>query len=235
MILDPESWMDLRRFRALHRAGVSITEIARATGHDRKTVRKYLGEDAPASPPSAPPRRGTSPRKMDRLAPVVEAWLRADIGLKASVIHERLVAEHGFDGHYQRVKTFVAELRPRLAAELGLAESALAGLHRRFEVSPGAQAQVDWGDEGGVLAHVGIRAVYSFHLTLSYSRDGFCCFTTSMDAATFFDCHRRAFDHLGGYAGVNPTLAGSRRKSWRSPPRSADALVAVSGPVCCLA
>ena len=34
MILDSESWMDLRRFRALHRAGVSIAEIARETGHD---------------------------------------------------------------------------------------------------------------------------------------------------------------------------------------------------------
>ena len=89
MILDPESWMNLRRFRALHRAGVSIAEIARVTGHDRKTVRKYLADDAAAVPPSAPPRRGTQPRKIDRLAPVVEAWLRADLTLKASVVHER--------------------------------------------------------------------------------------------------------------------------------------------------
>ena len=201
MILDPESWMDLRRFRALHRAGVSIAEIARVTGHDRKTVRKYLAEDAVAVPPSAPPRRGTQPRKIDRLVPVVEAWLRADLTLKASVIHERLVAEYGFDGSYQRVKMFVAGVRPRLQVELGIAGDALGGLHRRFEVTPGAQAQVDWGDEGGVLAHAGIRKVYSFHLTLSYSRDSFCAFTTTMDAATFFDCHRRAFAHLGGCRG----------------------------------
>ncbi|MGW6413034.1 DDE-type integrase/transposase/recombinase [Streptomyces vinaceus] len=63
---------------------------------------------------------------------------------------------------------------------------------------PGAQAQVDWSEEGGVLAHIGIGKVYSFYMTLSYSRDPFCCFTTSQDLATFFDCHRQALAHFGG-------------------------------------
>ncbi len=38
--------------------------------------------------------------------------------MKGTVIHERLVAEYGFTGHYQRVKMFLAEARPRIAAEL---------------------------------------------------------------------------------------------------------------------
>ncbi len=71
-------------------------------------------------------------------------------------------------------------------------------MHRRFEVIPGAQAQVDWGDEDKILAHMSIPKVYSFHMTLSYSRDPFCCFTTSQDLQTFFDCHRRAFAPWGG-------------------------------------
>ena len=75
-------------------------------------------------------------------------------------------------------------------------------MHSRFEVVPGAQAQVDWGDEGDLLGHVGIPHVYSFHMVLSYSRDPFCCFTTSMDLATFWDCHRRAFAHFGGVPGT---------------------------------
>ena len=74
-----------------------------------------------------------------------------------------------------------------------------AGLHRRFEVVAGAQGQVDWGEEGDLFA-LGVK-VYSFHMTLSYSRDPFCCFTTSMDLATFWDCHRRAFAHFGGVPG----------------------------------
>ena len=35
-------------------------------------------------------------------------------------------------------------------------------------------------------------------MTLSYSRDPFCCFTTSVDMATFWGCHARAFAHFGG-------------------------------------
>jgi transposase len=152
-------------------------------------------------PPAAPRRVGTQPRKIEHLAPVVDAWLAADIGLRASVIHERLVAEHGFDGSYQRVKLYVAEARPRLAAELGLV-SPLSGLHRRFETVAGAQAQVDWGTESRQLARaLGVRYVYSFHMTLSYSRDPFCCFTTSLDLATFWGCHMRAFAHFGGVPG----------------------------------
>jgi transposase len=115
------------------------------------------------------------------------------------VIHERLVTEYGFTGHYQRVKMYVAEARPRVAD--GLAETdenRLVGLHRRFEAVPGAQAQVDWGDEGGILAHVGIPKVYSFHLTLSFSREPFSCLTTGTDLATFWACHRLASAHVGG-------------------------------------
>jgi transposase len=202
MILDSESWMNIRRFRVLHENGASYVEIARECGVDWRTVRKYVTEDGVALPPQAPSRGGSQPQVIAPLVGVVDGWLRADLRLKGSVIHERLVAEYGFTGSYQRVKVYLAEARPRLAAELDDGdENRLRGLHRRFEVVPGAQAQVDWGDEGDVLAHVGIEHVYSFHMTLSYSRDPFTCFTTSMDLATFFDCHRQAFAHFGGVPG----------------------------------
>jgi transposase len=202
MVLDEVSWMNIRRFRVLHEAGASYAEIARECGCDWRTVKKYLEEDGVALPPRAPARAGSQPRKIDRLASVVDAWLRRDVTLRATVIYERLVDQHGFDGHYQRVKMYVAEARPRIADELDENdESQLRGLHRRFATIPGAQAQVDWGDEGGLLAHAGIAKTYSFHMTLSYSREPFCCFTTSMDAATFWQCHRRAFAHFGGVPG----------------------------------
>jgi transposase len=194
--------MNIRRFRALHVAGATYAEIARECGCDWRTVRKYLAEDAAPVPPSAPPRAGTQPRVITAFVGLIEAWLRADVTLKAAVMHERLVAEHGFTGSYQRTKMFVAEARPRIVAELAVAdENPLTGLHRRFEVVPGAQGQVDWGEEGDLLAHVGICNVYSFHMALSHSRDPFTCFTTSMDLATFWDCHRRAFAHFGGVPG----------------------------------
>ncbi|WP_443047441.1 IS21 family transposase [Streptomyces sp. KMM 9044] len=135
-------------------------------------------------------------------AHVIDAWLRAEILLKAAVIHERLVEQYGFPHHYQRVKMYVRQARPRVAEELGFTPRELAKLHRRFEVVPGAQAQVDWGDEGRILTHMGIEKVCSFHMVLSYSRDPFCCFTTSQNPASFFECHRRAFAHFGGVPGV---------------------------------
>ncbi|MGH3446924.1 MAG: IS21 family transposase [Nocardioidaceae bacterium] len=195
--------MNIRRFRALHEAGASYAEIARECGCDPRTVKKYLSADGVVLPPRAPSRAGTQPRVIAPFIEVVDSWLRADITLKGSVIYERLVAEYGFTGSYQRVKMYLVRARPRIEAELGETdENRLSGLHRRFEVIAGAQAQVDWGDEGEVLAHVGIDKVYSFHMTLSHSRDPFCCFTTSADLATFWDCHRRAFAHFGGVAGV---------------------------------
>lgn len=191
--------MNVRRFRPLFAAGASYAEIAAECGCDWRTVKKYLQTEGVAVPPRAPSRAGSQPQLIGPFTALIDAWLRQDVSLKGSVIHERLVAEHGFPGHYQRVKMYVADARPRIAEELHAEDdNPLTGLHRRFEVVPGAQAQVDWGDEGGLLTRAGIGQVYSFHLTLSFSRDPFCCFTTSMDMATFWDCHRRAFAHFGG-------------------------------------
>ncbi|UQU66843.1 IS21 family transposase [Couchioplanes caeruleus] len=197
--LDEQRWLDVRRFRALHEAGASVSEIARETGLNWRTVKKYLGADsAEVTPRRSRPARG---QVIDAFAHVVDAWLRAELLLKGTVIHERLVEQYGFTGDYQRVKLYLQQARPRIAAELGVSPDQLAGLHRRFEVVPGAQAQVDWGDEGAILAHVGIPKVYSFHMVLSYSRDPFCCFTTSQYLAAFWGAHRRAFAHFGGVPG----------------------------------
>src|SRR6266508_4633882 len=145
-----------------------------------------------------PPGRRSPGRPAMTGAPSSATWRRRQPKLKASVIHERLVAEHGFTGHYQRVKVYVRENRARLTE----AEPEPAGFHRRFEVLLGAQAQVDWGDEGEIQTATGPLRVSSFHLTLAYSRDPFCCFTAAQDLGTFWDCHRRAFAHFGGVPGV---------------------------------
>ncbi|MEU9331476.1 IS21 family transposase [Streptomyces canus] len=177
---------------------MSLKEIAKETGLNRRTVSKYLKNPASAAPPKRETAGHRHRRVVDEVAPLIDSMLRSEVLLKASVIHERLLQDYAVTINYQRVKLYVQEARPRIAEELGISPGELAGLHWRFEVVPGAQAQVDWGDEGKILAHVGIPKVYSFHMTLSYSRDPFCCFTTSQDLATFFDCHRQAFAHFGG-------------------------------------
>lgn len=211
MVLDPQRWLELRRFRGLHESGaMSLSEIAKELGINRRTARKYLSAQAPIAPPRRTSNGRPRKRVVDEVAPLIDAMLRAEILIKGAVIHERLGQEYGFTGNYQRVKLYLQEARPRIAEELGISPGELAGLHRRFEVVPGAQAQVDWGDEGKILAHMGVPKVYSFHMTLSYSRDPFCCFTTSQDLETFFDCHRRAFAHFGG---VPMTIVYDRTKT----------------------
>ena len=137
VVLEAERWLELRRFRALREAEVSISEIARETGLNWRTVKKYLEADGPAAPPEPPPRADRGKQMIAAYAPVIDAWLRAEVLLKGTVIHERLAGEYGFTGNYQRVKMYLQEARPRIAAELGYTPSELARLHRRFEVVPG--------------------------------------------------------------------------------------------------
>jgi len=202
MILHEEIWMDIRRFASLRESGTTYADIARECGVDYRTVKKYLAAGARNVPPVGSSRLGTQPRVVTpELVEVITGMLRADVELKASVIHERLVAERGFSGSYQRVKLTCRELRPLVEAELDAGDEVrrLRGLHRRFATLPGAQAQVDWGHEGDLLGDG--SKVYSFHMVLSFSRDPFCCDVASMDAATFWACHRRAFEHFGGVPG----------------------------------
>ncbi len=182
--------MNLRQFRKLKDSGASLAAIARETGCDYRTVKKYLGQEAPARPP----KRATvthPPQVIEPFKELIDEWLTKEPLLKATVIHERLVADYGFSHHYQRVKMYVAEARPRICP-------VAPELHRRFEVLPGSQAQVDWGDEGVRMTEHGPQKVYSFHMTLSNSRDPFTCFTTSQDLVIFWECHVRAFEHFGG-------------------------------------
>ncbi|WP_377453860.1 IS21 family transposase [Rhodococcoides fascians] len=192
--------MNIRRFKALHEAGATYADIARECGCDWRTVRRYLADDAPTHPPQGTSRAGTQPRAItDDIAALIEEMLRADITIAASVIHERLTNEKSVTVNYQRVKIYCSTARPIIRDELGAEESGLGNLHRRFETIPGAQAQVDWGDEGDLFGTG--RKVYSFHMVLSFSRDPFCCYTHSMDAAAFWGSHIRAFAHFGGVPG----------------------------------
>lgn len=97
------------------------------------------------------------PRLVDPFTDLIDAWLADDPRLRATVVHERLVADYRFTGRYQRIKIYCAEAGRRLELESD-AQGRSPGLHRRFEVVPGAQAQVDWGDEGLLLAAGGVTS-----------------------------------------------------------------------------
>ncbi len=179
-MITTEEWMDLLSYRQMAAAGATWAEIARLAGCDWRTARKYLSAARPVPPRYKP--RPPRERVIDRYAELIDAELRAsEAQVRATTICERLTAGHGYAGSYQRVKEYVRARRPEIAAELGLRTG--GEMHRRFEVAPGAQAQVDWGHEESLPDG---SPVYSFHMVLSHSRDPFCRYARRQDLATFW-------------------------------------------------
>lgn len=72
---------------------MSLSEISRETGLDRKTVRKYLSALGPATPPRRSTNGRSLARVIDEFAPLIDSMLRAEVLMKAAVIHERLARE----------------------------------------------------------------------------------------------------------------------------------------------
>jgi transposase len=171
----------------LVRQGLSVSAIARRTGHDRKTVRKYLerGMQAPAYTPREP---APSP-----LAPF-HAFLRERVGRFPDLTGRRLwreIRDIGFTGGYATVTDFLRTVRPPAEP---------AAFERRFETPPGRQAQVDF-------AHFKVRfedepsaerIVWLFSLVLGHSRMMWARFVAQQDLATVLRCHVAAFSALGG-------------------------------------
>ena len=114
----------------LHRQGLGISAIARQTGLDRKTVRKYLKQRLQT------PRYGPwQPRP--RLLDPYEGYLRERVAAYPGLSARRLwreIAELGYTGGYTTLTDFLREVR----------RPAYTGFEHRFETPPGKQAQADF-------------------------------------------------------------------------------------------
>ncbi len=153
----------------LYRKGVSISEIARQTGHDRKTVRS-LPSPAGAAESPAPKTVRPRPRKLDPYIPYLEQRI-ADGVLNGRKLCRELQAR-GYPGRETQVRMFLKPYRR--------ARQAAATV--RFETAPGEQAQVDWG-HFGFIKHCGRRRpLYAFVMTLGWSRTMYLEFTVSADS-----------------------------------------------------
>jgi transposase len=172
----------------LHRQGLSITAIARRTGRDPKTVRKYVARGL--EPPAYGPRQVGRPGK---LAPYL-GYLRERVAAFPQLTATRLtreLRERGYTGAYTAVKRFVAAIRP---------DSGPKPFEVRFETPAGQQAQVDFArfvteftDEPGVT-----RIIWLFSLVLGYSRHIFARFVMHQDLQTLLRSHMQAFAAIGG-------------------------------------
>jgi transposase len=169
----------------LHRQGYSIRQIARLTGHTRRTVTRKLSERSP-QPFSVPTRTS----QLDAYKPYLESRFR-ECGLSATRLLEE-IRPMGFTGSIDVLRRFVKSLRPQSIA----AQKATV----RFETPPGQQAQADWAYCGRFPNEAGkIIPVYAFVFVLGFSRTLYVRFTTSMDVPTLIDCHLSAFEYLSGW------------------------------------
>jgi transposase len=170
----------------LHRQGLSVSAIAERTGHDRKTVRKYIagGLVVPAYKPRLPQPQVVEPFKN---------YLRERLGAWPELTGARLlreIRELGYQGGKTAVNDFLRLVRPAPAPTFEV----------RFETPAGQQAQVDFAefrvafaDEGGME-----RKVWLFAMVLGHSRYLWAQFVMHQDLPTVLRCHMEAFEHFGG-------------------------------------
>lgn len=121
---------------ALNRHGMTISEIARRTGHDRKTIRAYLrGEREPGV------RKRATPDPFDRFEEYVKARLTEDPHLWVVTLLDEL-RPLGYEGSYP---TLTRQIRTR-----GLRPACVACAHvtKRpnaiIDHPPGEETQFDW-------------------------------------------------------------------------------------------
>jgi len=164
-----------------YRRGVTISDIARETGHDRKTIRAIV------KGPTIPPRkRKGRAKKLDPFVPYLEKRIEEGV-LNCNKLLEE-IQKRGYQGGKSLLKTFVQPYRQARRPEATV----------RFETEPGEQAQVDWAHFGYIEHRGRRRKLYAFVMTLGWSRASYLEFTVSIDAAWWLRCHLHAFHYFGG-------------------------------------
>lgn len=177
-----EAWM---RIRNLRMQGVSISDISRLCGIDRKTVRKYSKSD------SCPKyeRKILKRSKLDPFKIYIDQRLE-----KFNLTGEKLYLElqkQGYSGRYGILNKYVSEVKKRLNTKAVL----------RFETLPGEQSQVDWAYFGDFYDDTLGRKIRlcCFLMVLGFSRMRFIHFFDGDDTSNFLQGHNLAFSYFGGY------------------------------------
>jgi transposase len=135
----------------LHRKGLSIGEVARRTGNDRKTIGKILGKLLIRER-----QRRARGHKVDAFVPYVERRMAEGVFNASKLLREiRLLAYQGGITQLRLVLRPFWRLKPAPAT-------------LRFETKPGEQAQVDWAHIGFIVHEGRGRRPYALLMTAGF-------------------------------------------------------------------
>ncbi len=118
---------------ALARRGWSVSAIARHTGRDRKTVRRYLAEPQLVREPA--------PSCLERFRPYLEARFEEDAHALGSALFEELQGL-GFDRSYPTLVREIRQLGLRPACRC--CRAGAVKLTVGLDHEPGEECQLDW-------------------------------------------------------------------------------------------
>lgn len=169
----------------MYRKGISISEIARQTGRDRKTIRKAVTESK-ATKKRKVPRRQQNARKLSPYEGYLKQRMAEGVYNTRKLLRE--IRERGYPGGLTQVILYVQPYRPQHEEKAVM----------RFETEPGQQAQVDWASFGTIEYEGRQRPLYVFIMTLGWSRAVYVEFTVSGTTDWFIRCHQHAFEYFGG-------------------------------------
>jgi transposase len=182
MVMNTETWAEIRRLSAVDR--LSLSEIGRRLMLDRKTVRAALRSETCTGPAQI-----SRPSKLDAYKPYIEERLKKYRGINCVRLLREL-RQMEYTGGISILKEYIACVRPK-AAEAFF----------RIETLPGEQGQVDWANCGVIRVGGAVRKLSAFVMVMSYSRMMYVELTMSQCLEDFLGAHVRAFKYFGGIPG----------------------------------
>lgn len=181
-MISVEEYMDIK---VLHRDGLSIREIARRLGIDRRTVKRHLEREGLPEYE----RRERQKSKLEEYYSTIKSYLEED-NYKGTWIYDKL-KKMGYHGSYDLVRRYVQGIKGEM--------NRLA--YVRFETEPGRQAQVDWGEFQIENSDGTVTTLQLFLMILGYSRALYVELAANAKMEALLDCHKRAFEYLQGVPG----------------------------------
>lgn len=174
--------------------GYSLRKIAEETGHDFKTVQKYVEQQDFNLKLE---KRKTVSKKVDTYKDEIMEWLMADLEMPRKQRHtgkrvfDRLKEKYGeeLDISLRSVQAFVSEVKKDL--QLKKEEAAVPLSH-----APG-QAQADFGE--AIFEENGERFTgFYFNLSFPYSNGGYTQIFRGQNQECLLQAMRQIFEQIGG-------------------------------------